>query len=163
MYLDNGTTTTERFAYSSRFKLKPSTTYTLTGWFHNFTKCPSFDVFVLSSTSVDSSDTGTSYTNVHQLINAENTNGTWKKYTISFTTPAGCKSGVIRIDNNGYNSSGTNSNRIHWSALILSEGSLEFHGHHTQMKFMMVLLKLTKTVLKYLQVKGLILTLVQMV
>ena len=125
MYLDNGTTTSERFAYSSRFKLKPSTTYTLTGWFHNFTKCPSFDVFVLSSTSVDSSDTGTSYTNVHQLINAENTNGTWKKYTISFTTPAGCKSGVIRIDNNGYNSSGTNSNRIHWSALILSEGSLE--------------------------------------
>lgn len=125
MYLDNGTTTSERFAYSSRFNLKPSTTYTLTGWFHNYTKCPSFDVFVLSSTSVDSSDTGTSYTNVHHLINVQNTNGTWKKYTVSFTTPDDCKSGIIRIDNNGFNANGSGSNRVHWSALVLSEGSLE--------------------------------------
>ena len=125
MYLDNGTTTSEQFAYSSRFKLKPSTKYTLTGWFHNYTKCPSFDVFVLSSTSVDSSDTGTSYTNVHPLIQGQNTNGAWKKYTVSFTTPSGCKSGVVRIDNNGYNANGSNSNRVHWSALILTEGVLE--------------------------------------
>lgn len=125
MYLDNGTTTSEQFAFSSRFKLKPSTKYTLTGWFHNYTKCPHFDVFVLSSTSVDSSDTGTSYTHVHHLIQAQNTNGAWKKYSVSFTTPSGCKSGVVRIDNNGYNANGSNSNRIHWSALILSEGALE--------------------------------------
>lgn len=125
MYLDNGTTTSERFAYSGRFKLKPSTTYTLTGWFHNFTKCPSFDVYVLSSTSVDSSDTGLSHTHVHHLIQEQNTNGAWKKYTTSFTTPSGCKSGIVRIDNNGYNPNGSNSNRIHWSALILTEGTLE--------------------------------------
>ena len=125
MYLDNGTTTSERFAYSSRFKLKPSTTYTLTGWFHNYTKCPSFDVHVLSSTSVDSSDTGLSHTHGHYLIKAQNTNGTWKKYTVSFTTPSGCRSGVVRIDNNGYNSKGSDSNRVQWSALVLSEGSLE--------------------------------------
>ena len=125
MYLDNGTTTSEQFAFSSRFKLKPSTKYTLTGWFHNYTKCPSFDVFVLSSTSVNSDDTGTSYTNAHHLIQGQNTNGAWKKYTVTFTTPSGCKSGIVRIDNNGYNANGTNDNRIHWSALILSEGSLE--------------------------------------
>ncbi len=125
MYLDNGTTTSERFAYSSRFKLKPSTTYTLTGWFNNYTKCPSFDVYVLSSTSVDSSNTGLSNTHAHYLIQAQNTNGSWKKYTVSFTTPSGCKSGIVRIDNNGYNANGSNSNRIHWSALILTEGALE--------------------------------------
>ncbi len=125
MYLDNGTTTSERFAYSSRFKLKPSTTYTLTGWFHNYTKCPSFDVYVLSSTSVDSSNTDLSHTHVHHLIQEQNTNGAWKKYTASFTTPSGCKSGIVRIDNNGYNPNGSNSNRIHWSALILTEGTLE--------------------------------------
>ena len=125
MYLDNGTTTSERFAYSSRFKLKPSTTYTLTGWFHNYTKCPSFDVYVLSSTSVDGSNTGLSNTHTHHLIKAQNTNGSWKKYTVSFTTPSGCKSGIVRIDNNGYNANGSNSNRIHWSALILTEGALE--------------------------------------
>lgn len=125
MYLDNGTTTSERFAYSSRFKLKPSTTYTLTGWFHNDTKCPSFDVYVLSSTSVDGSNTGLSNTHTHHLIKAQNTNGSWKKYTVSFTTPSGCKSGIVRIDNNGYNANGSNSNRIHWSALILTEGALE--------------------------------------
>ena len=122
MYLDNGTKTTESFAFSKRFKLKANTKYTLSGWFHNFTKCPSFDVFLLSSTSVAQSDTGTSYTNAQTLIDAQNTSGSWKKFSVTFTTPASVISGYIRIDNNGYNSSGTNSNRVHWSALMLNEG-----------------------------------------
>ena len=122
MYLDNGTKTTESFAFSKRFKLKANTKYTLSGWFHNFTKCPSFDVFLLSSTSVAQSDTGTSYTNAQTLISSQNTSGSWKKFSVTFTTPASVISGYIRIDNNGYNSSGTNSNRVHWSALMLNEG-----------------------------------------
>ena len=122
MYLDNGTKTTESFAFSKRFKLKANTKYTLSGWFHNYTKCPSFDVFLLSSTSVAQSDTGTSYTNAQTLIDAQNTSGSWKKFSVTFTTPASVISGYIRIDNNGYNSSGTNSNRVHWSALMLNEG-----------------------------------------
>ena len=125
MYLDNGTTTAERYAFSSRFKLKPNTTYRFTGYFHNYTKCPSFDVFVLSSTSLSDTDTSTAYTNVHHLINGQNTNGAWKKFTTTFTTPANTKSGILRIDNNGYNANGTNSNRIHWNCLTLTEGELE--------------------------------------
>lgn len=125
MYLDNGTATSERFAFSSRFKLKPNTKYTFVGYFHNYTTCPSFDVFVLSSTSLADTDTSTTYTNVHHLINSQNTNGSWKKFTATFTTPESTRSGYIRIDNNGYNSSGTNSNRVHWNALLLVEGELE--------------------------------------
>ena len=125
LYLDNGTTTTERYAYSSRFKLKPNTTYRFTGYFHNYTKCTSFEVFVLSSTSLADTDTTTGYTNVHQLITATTTNNSWKKFTTTFTTPASTKSGILRIDNNGYNQSGTNSNRVHWNCLILTEGEME--------------------------------------
>ena len=125
MYLDNGTTTTERYAYSSRFKLKPNTTYRFTGYFHNCTKCPSFEVYVLSSTSLADTDTTTEYTNAHQIIPPTTTNNTWKKFTTTFTTPASTKSGILRIDNNGYNQSGTNSNRVHWNCLILTEGEME--------------------------------------
>ena len=122
MYLDNGTKTTESFAFSKRFKLKANTKYTLSGWFHNFTKCPNFDVFLLSSTTVAEDVKDTSYTNTQLLINAQNTSGSWKKFSVTFTTPASVISGYLRIDNNGYNSSGTNSNRVHWSALMLNEG-----------------------------------------
>ena len=125
MYLNNGTTTSERYAFSSRFKLKPSTTYRFTGYFHNYTSCPSFDVYVLVSTTLEETDTSTSYDVVRQVINTQNTNGNWKKYSVTFTTPANTKSGYIRIDNNGYNSSGTNDNNIHWNSLILTEGELE--------------------------------------
>ena len=125
LYLDNGTTTIERYAYSSRFKLKPNTTYRFTGYFLNYTKCPSFDVFVLSSTSLPDTDTTTGYTNVHNLIQSASTRGVWKKYTTTFTTPASTKSGILRIDNNGYDQSGTNSNRVHWNCLILTEGEME--------------------------------------
>ena len=122
MYLDNGTKTTESYAYSKRFKLKANTKYTFSGWLHNYTKCPNFDVFLLSSTSVGETNTGVSYTNAKGLILLGNTNGNWKKYSVTFTTPANVISGVIRIDNNGYNDSGTNQNRVHWSALMLTEG-----------------------------------------
>lgn len=122
MYLDNGTTTSETYAYSRRFKLKANTKYTLSGWFHNYTKCPSFDVFVLASNAVGETDKGTSYTAAYQLISKGNTSGAWKKYSVSFTTGTRIISGYVRIDNNGYNSAGSNSNRIHWSALMLNEG-----------------------------------------
>ena len=125
MYLDNGTATSERFAFSSRFKLKPNTKYTFVGYFNNYNTCPSFDVYVLSSTSLADTDTSVIYNNIHHLINSQNTNGSWKKFTATFTTPASTRSGYIRIDNNGYNSAGTSQNRVHWNALLLVEGELE--------------------------------------
>lgn len=123
LYIDSGTITTERYAISSRFKLKPNTKYTMSGWFHNYLTATSFDVMVLSSTSVDENDAGTSYTSVHTLVNAAKTESAWVKYTASLTTPANCKSGYLRIDNNGYNAAGGNSpNRVHWSSVMLNEG-----------------------------------------
>ena len=122
MYLDNGTNTTESFAFSSRFKLKKNTKYTFSGWFHNYTKCPSFDVFVLESNSLAETDTTNSYDTARNLFSNQSTTGGWKYFTKTFTTGASAVSGKIRIDNNGYNSSGSGQNRIHWSAIILSEG-----------------------------------------
>lgn len=125
LYLDNGTNTTERFAHSSRFKLKPKTKYTLTGYFNNHTKCPTFDVHVLMSTDVDETNTGLGFTSSALLLSQQNTGGVWKKYKATFTTPASVKSGILRIDNNGYNANGSGSNRVHWNALMLVEGELE--------------------------------------
>ena len=122
IYLDNGTKTTQSCAFSKRFKLKANTKYTLSGWFHNYTKCPSFDVFVLSSTEVPVSDTGTSYTNTNKLVDNQTTLGSWKKFSVTFTTDSDIISGYVRIDNNGYNPDGSGNNRIHWSALMLNEG-----------------------------------------
>lgn len=122
MYLDNETNTTEGSALSSRFKLKPATKYTLSGWFNNYTKCPSFDVLLLSSSVLDETSTSTVFTNSQLIIATAQTNNTWKKYSVSFTTPAGIKSGYIRIDNNGYNLAGANYNRVYWNCLMLNEG-----------------------------------------
>ena len=125
IYIDNGTKTSESFMYSSRFRLAPNTKYTLTGWFNNYTACPNFDVFVLSSNSLDeTSDNVASYDNAHLLINKGDTNGYWKEFTATFTTPASTKSGVLRIDNNGYDSAYTTENRVYFSSLVLVEGSV---------------------------------------
>ena len=123
MYLDNGTTTSERYAFSSRFKLKPNTKYTFNGYFHNYTKCPDFDVFVLSST-VNENVNDTSYTVVNHLIANGNTNGQWKYFTATFTTASNIQSGYVRIDNNGYNANGTGDNRVHWNCIQLIEGEV---------------------------------------
>lgn len=125
LYLDNGTTASERYAYSSRFKLIGGRKYTLSGLFNNNKMCSSFDVHVLSSTSVDETKhTDITYTNANALITSHNTNEQWKKLEVTFTAPSSVISGYIRIDNNGYDSVGTNSNRVHWSALLLEEGEL---------------------------------------
>ena len=130
MYLDNGTKTTETLAYSRRFKLKPNTKYTLSGWFNNQTKCPHFDVWVLAHSTMNESELNDmSYSVGYRLIAEANTNGVWKKYSVSFTTGS-VVSGYLRIDNNGYNASGTNNNRIHWSSLMLNEGEEQAWSPH---------------------------------
>lgn len=125
LYLNNGTNTVTKSAYSSRFKLKPSSKYTFVGYFHNNTKCPSFSVYVLSSTSLNESDTTLAYTATNELILKQNTGGAWNKFSATFVTPASTRSGYLRIDNNGYNASGSGDNNIHWNSLILIEGGLE--------------------------------------
>lgn len=124
MYLDNEKVTTERYAMSTRFKLKPNTKYTLSGWFHCYSTCPTFDVNVLASNTLIETDPSKAYTTVYPLLANDHTKGAWVKRTASFTTAGNIKSGFVRIDNNGYNAAGTitEPNRIHWSALMLNEG-----------------------------------------
>lgn len=125
MYLDGGTSTYQRYAYSTRFKLKPNSKYILSGYFNNYDGCSGFKVYLLSSTDLSDTDTSMSYTNIQSLIYDQNTYGSWKKFTGVITTPSNTKSGYIRIDNNGYNSYGYGENKIHWNALILAEGEIE--------------------------------------
>ena len=122
LYLDNGTNTTEGWAYSSRFKFKANTKYTLSGWVLNHTKCPNFDVYVLGSSVREEDDTSSSYDIIHTIAKDKNTNGGWEKISVSFTTASNEISGFVRIDNNGYNAAGTNLNRVYWTALMLNEG-----------------------------------------
>ena len=125
LYMNNGTNTQTTYANSKRFKLKPSTKYTLTGYFLNYTKSPSFGVDVLWSSSLVESSTSQSSSGTITLLNNADTNGSWKKFTTTFTAPSNAKSGYLRIAANGYDETGTGSNYVCWNALILHEGDTE--------------------------------------
>lgn len=125
LYMNNGTNTQTTYANSKRFKLKPSTKYTLTGYFLNYTKSPSFSVDVLWSSSLVESSTSQSSSGTITLLNNADTNGSWKKFTTTFTAPSNAKSGYLRIAANGYDETGTGSNYVCWNALILHEGDTE--------------------------------------
>lgn len=123
LYLDNGNSIEKSHAYCARFKLKSDTKYTLSGWFHNYVDSPSMDVFVLTSTSLGENSDSLAYSSAINLISQVNTKSKWTKFSVSFTTPVGTVSGIIRIDNRGYSAGSTiGKNIIHWSALMLNEG-----------------------------------------
>ena len=123
--LNNGKNSNESFAYSSRFPLGVNNTYTLSGWFYNYTTCPSIDVFVLASKTLDETDASTNYDQATRVITTLNTNGVWVYKTVTFTLPDNCKSAFLRIDHNGYNPNGTGSNSLYFTGLMLTEGSLD--------------------------------------
>lgn len=123
-YMSNGTNTNESYVRTSRFKLKANTKYTVSGYFAKGGKCPSFDVFVLTSNSLDESDTGESYDNAYEIFmgRTEGADG-WFYMTHEFTTGTSDISGFLRIDNNGYDANGSDNNTVSWCALIVNEGS----------------------------------------
>ena len=119
--------TDERYAYSTRFRLKPNTTYRFTGYFNTYTACKSFDAYVLGSSTLNETDGSFDFdaAHIYRIIDYQNTNGVWKKFSVTFTTSAGVRTGYLRIDHNGYNSSETSTPSLCWSAISLTQGEAE--------------------------------------
>ena len=118
------TTTSEQFAYSYRFKIKRSTTYTLSGILCADGKTTGADIYVLlsdSHTSVGAGDL-TSFSTA-KLAYSIGTEQWWKKFNYTFTTGANDLTCVIRVDNNGAKTAGAEG-FIWFGDLQLEEGSV---------------------------------------
>ena len=118
------TTTSEQFAYSYRFKIKRSTTYTLSGILCADGKTTGADIYVLlsdSHTSVGAGDL-TSFSTA-KLAYSIGTEQWWKKFNYTFTTGANDLTCVIRVDNNGAKTAGAEG-LIWFGDLQLEEGSV---------------------------------------
>lgn len=119
--------TTESFAISYRFLLKPNTTYTLSGKYCINAYCKSVEFYILMSNSIQ--DIGNVsvgiYDTSYLAFTKEHTeNGVWwKSFKYTFTTGADCKSGCIRVDNGGTNMSGY-FGTVYFGDLLLVEGSI---------------------------------------
>lgn len=117
-------TTTENYAYSTRFSLTEGKKYTLS--FNGYVNdgATSMDVFVLGSKTIayDDFTQTTSYDTI--VANKANITGTYDTHTITFTVPKGIISGYVRFDNNGAKTSGTNG-YVYWADLQLEEGELQ--------------------------------------
>ena len=118
------TVTSEKYAYSYRFKIKRNTKYTLSGILCVDANATGGDVFVLLSDSI--TDTGNSSVNSYStalLAYTQTTNTWWKKFTYTFTTGSNDLTATIRVDNNGAKKSGTEG-FIWFGDLQLEEGSV---------------------------------------
>lgn len=103
----SNSTTGEKYIYSSRFALKPSTTYTMSGYVYVSSGAKGVDVFVLASNSItDLSSQYVTYDNAYSILTCTTTNQ-WYYFKKTFTTGASVKSGIVRIDHNGVNTAGT--------------------------------------------------------
>lgn len=113
--------TTEKFAFSKRFYLKPSTTYTLSGYMNVDVNAKSADIFVLTSTTIDNeTDTTSGYDEAFGYYLTEKSK--WVYFSKTFTTPKETKSGIVRLDNNGAVTSGTEG-FCYFEDLMLVEGN----------------------------------------
>ena len=122
LYITN-TDTSEKYAFSPRFKLKPNTTYTLSGYIWKNSNVSSYEAHILTSTDVDESNTDLTFTNV--IICHYGTAPSPTYFEKTFTTVANTMSGFVRIDHNGYNNSGGTTNcNVHFTGLCLVEGSV---------------------------------------
>lgn len=116
------TTIGEKYAYSARFLLKPSTTYTMSGYVYVASGAKGIDIFVLSSNSDTDLDAGyTDYDTAHSILSHTSTNK-WHYFQKSFTTGASVKSGIVRVDHNGVSSTG-NTAKVYFGNLKLEESN----------------------------------------
>ena len=122
----NNSTTDEGYVYSSRFALKPNTTYRFSIFLTTQQNVKSADVFVLASDSIEvGSEDYYTYSEVHHVVQGIHTNGDWKHITQTFTTGDNIKSGYVRIDHNGMQSQTDSYVYIYWASLMVKEGELE--------------------------------------
>lgn len=116
------TTIGEKYAYSARFLLKPSTTYTMSGYVYVASGAKGIDIFVLASNSnADLDSNFTDYDTAHSILSHTSTNK-WYYFQKSFTTGASVKSGIVRVDHNGVSSTG-NTAKVYFGNLKLEESN----------------------------------------
>ena len=116
------TTIGEKYAYSARFLLKPSTTYTMSGYVYVASGAKGIDIFVLASNSNTDLDSNfTDYDTAHSILSHTSTNK-WYYFQKSFTTGASVKSGIVRVDHNGVSSTG-NTAKVYFGNLKLEESN----------------------------------------
>ena len=116
------TTIGEKYAYSARFLLKPSTTYTMSGYVYVASGTKGIDIFVLASNSNTDLDSNfTDYDTAHSILSHTSTNK-WYYFQKSFTTGTSVKSGIVRVDHNGVSSTG-NTAKVYFGNLKLEESN----------------------------------------
>ena len=112
----------EKYAYSARFLLKPSTTYTMSGYVYVASGAKGIDIFVLASNSNTDLDSNfTDYDTAHSILSHTSTNK-WYYFQKSFTTGVSVKSGIVRVDHNGVSSTG-NTAKVYFGNLKLEESN----------------------------------------
>ena len=124
VFLSHNSTTKENYIYSSRARIQPNTTYTISFDIRASANFTSIDVFFLSTSNTAADDTeydsdgiqscnGISSTSAGSLSGMDSRNDikleadAWVRKSVTFTTRAGKYSGYIRIDNNGSTSDGS--------------------------------------------------------
>lgn len=124
---DNETDTNANAGVSRRFKLKPNTTYTVSGMLQANAKTKGIRFMVKTSDIIEATDVENrkDHTTTYTVFRGKLSSFT--KKSLSFTTGANVKSGVIYLEHLGYDSTdtGTTTNRVYWSEIMLSEGDIE--------------------------------------
>lgn len=127
LHRDNETTTNANAAVSRRFKLKPNTTYTISGILLSNSKTLGIRFMVKTSNDIEftEAENRKDFNKVYTVFSGKVT--TWTKKTLTFTTDSNVKSGCAYIDHLGYDASdtGTSTNRVYWSEICLVEGDIQ--------------------------------------
>ncbi|GEM_PF-557066 len=119
MFLIKTTSTSEFYINSTRFNVKPNTTYTIAFYAFMNNNCKNYDLYFMSraSGSTNLHDT------INQLVNNKKLSTSKADYKMfTFTTGANDASAYIRFDNNGSNTEGSES----WlliSGIMVVEGT----------------------------------------
>lgn len=128
IYLDRAgeTGTGANAGVSRRFKLKPNTKYTISGMVLTHASSLGIKFMVRTSNSVEYTerDDKKTYDTTYTVFNGYS--GAWSKKTLTFTTGASVKSGIVYFEHLGYNSSDTSGvkNQVFWADLCLVEGDV---------------------------------------
>ena len=121
---DSDTGTNATWAVSRRFRLKPNTTYTFSGWVMSSTSSKGIGVTVRTSNTInESSEDRETYNKTYSGYSGQ-TSGIWESFSKQFTTDSDVLSGFVVASHNGYSSDTGSTNRVYWSELMLTEGSL---------------------------------------
>jgi uncharacterized protein YjbI with pentapeptide repeats len=123
LYLQNSTAS-EKGAWSTQMVLKPSTKYTVSGYYYVGAGSTGMDIYLMTK---NTAYTGNGYnagydTAILLKTDSQAGTGVWKTFNATITTGSSVKSGHIRLDNNG--SADAILHACYWGELMVTEGDL---------------------------------------